>query len=287
MVAALLIDDGCRERLLEAGFEEPFQVGQSVLPSSHLGRTSAFNAEGREIRHTDQPKETVYHPVEWTHEQWNGRDTITVTEVIERSYERYPRSIVMPPSVELEIRQGPGGGLYVCGPVRVKGRDDELIVHDVNLLLEIDGHCELLAPNLVAPLVGNLKRLNWSVLPRGNYPWAQLRPHVLPAIERLSDAAKPVIEHRLETVSQYPHDFVAVGHAGFSGYVIFGFPTLGIYVLECTHEGNATYVFGQDWQQLSQLSKAEILDGNLHLHRLIHARNWKLRLREIMREHGY
>lgn len=286
-VAALRLDDNSRARLIEAGFREPIEAGQSVLPSAHLGRAAAFNAEGREIIHKDLPKETVYRSVEWTHEQWNGPYTETVTEVIERPYQRYPRTYDEPPSIELTIRQAADGQLFACASERVIGRDDEKLIHDVNLILDICGECEILAQNLVTPFRGNVRRLNWDVLPRGNYPWNDLRERIRPTIERLDDNAKPVIEHRLEIVSRYPHEFVAIGTAGFSGYVVFGFPALGIYVLECVHDGNATYIFGQDWQELSQMTKAEILGEHLQLHRIIHARNWRLRLGELMREHGY
>lgn len=243
VIAALRVDEAVTARLVEAGFSDPIETAQSVLPSAHLGRTARFNAEGREEVHRDEPKETVYRPVEWTHEQWNGPYTETVTEVIERPYERYPRSFIEPPSVELTVRQSADGTRYVCAPERTLGRDDEQLTHDVNLILDIAQECELLSGNLVSPIHGNLRRLNWDVLPQGHYPWERLGPVIRPTIERLPDAAKPVIEHRLEIVSRYPHEFVAIGKAGFAGYVIFAFPALGIYVLECTHEGNATYVF--------------------------------------------
>jgi hypothetical protein len=287
VIAALRVDDNSRERLIEAGFTAPIGVGQSVLPSAHLGQTAAFNAEGRVEVHDDQPKETVYRSVEWTHDQWNGPYTQTVTEIIERPYKRYPRSFIDPPSVELTIRRAGDGTLFVCAPERIVGQNDVELVHDVNLILDVVNECEILSHNLVTPIGGNLRRLNWDVLPRGHYPWNELQPRIRPTIERLSDNAKPVIEHRLEIVSSYPHDFVAIGQAGFAGYVVFGFPALGIYVLECVHEGNATYVFGQDWQELSQLTKADILSENMQLHRLIHTQNWKFRLGAVMREHGY
>lgn len=286
IIAALRVDDHTKPRLIEAGFLDPIDVGQTVLPSAHIGRAAAFNAEGREIVHDDQPKETVYRSVEWTHEQWNGPYTETVSEVIERPYQRYPRSLIDPPSVELTIRSA-GGEMFVCAPERTFGDEDAALLHDVNLILNLVGECELLSRELVSPIRGNVQRLNWELLPRGHYPWARLAPLIRPALERLPATAKPVIEHRLEIVSRYPHDFVAIGKAGFVGYVVFAFLALGIYVLECTHDGNATYVFGQDWEELSQMTKAEVLRENLQLHRLIHARGWAHQLSQVMRQHGY
>lgn len=287
LVAASRITADMVTRLVEAGFVEPMDEGQSVLPSSHFGRTAAFNAEGRDVVHRDQPMETVYRHVEWTHDQWNGPYTERVTEVVERPYQRYPRTFIQPPAIELTTRLSATGQLFVCGPVRILGRDDDALVHDVNLVLDVCKECEILSDGLVSQLNGNVRRLNWNVLPQGHYPWDVLQPHVRQAVDRLTEQAKPVIEHRLETVSQYPHQFVAIGNAGFSGYVIFGFPQLGIFVLECTHEGNATYVFGQNWEELSQMSKAEILRGDLQLHRLIHVQGWRHQLARMMRQYGY
>jgi len=286
VIAALRVDEAVTPRLIEAGFTGPIDVGQSVLPSFHLGKTAHFNAEGKDEVHRDSPLETVYYPVEWTHEQWNGPYTETVTTIIDRPYKRRPRSFIAPPSVELTVRESRDGMRYVCAPERIVGRDDSELLHDVNLILDIANECELLGENLVSPVGARLRRLNWEVLPQGHYPWAALRPRIRPAIERLPAAAKPVIEHRLEHISRFRHDFVAIGKAGFAGYVVFAFPAAGIYVLECIHEGNATYVLGDGWEQISQMTKAEVLREGRHLHRLIHTQNWRHAVGSMMVQHG-
>jgi len=74
----------------------------------------------------------------------------------------------------------------------------------------------------------------------------------------------------------------ATGNGGFNDYVVFGFNNSDSYVLENSFAGNATYIFNNDWKTLSQLSKAEILAENLQEYRLIHKRNWKQKIREIL-----
>ena len=44
---------------------------------------------------------------------------------------------------------------------------------------------------------------------------------------------------------------------------------------ESIYPNNATYVFADNWQELSQLTKAQILNGGLQNARLIHKENWK------------
>ena len=56
-----------------------------------------------------------------------------------------------------------------------------------------------------------------------------------------------------------------------------------MYILECVHFGNATYVFGDDWEILSQMTKAEILNSDLQQDRLIHRENWDRSLAGLFR----
>jgi hypothetical protein len=112
-------------------------------------------------------------------------------------------------------------------------------------------------------------------------PWEQLRGELQLIIEREPGGNQPVIQNRFRAVNTYEPDFVAVGVGGFDGYVIFAFPDRGLYVLESAHYGSATYVFGEDWEVLSQLTKAAILDGGLQRARLIHREGWDSALRDL------
>ena len=58
-----------------------------------------------------------------------------------------------------------------------------------------------------------------------------------------------------------------------------------IYVLESLIYGNATYILGENWENLSQLSKAEILNGNHHLERFVHGENWEDNLKEFIKNY--
>ena len=47
--------------------------------------------------------------------------------------------------------------------------------------------------------------------------------------------------------------------------------------------GNATYVFRDNWEGLSKLSKAEIIQNNLQEKRLVHRVNWPYKILEILK----
>jgi hypothetical protein len=76
---------------------------------------------------------------------------------------------------------------------------------------------------------------------------------------------------------------VAVGQGGFTGYIVFGFPGRDFSVLEHLRVGNATYVLGEDWSQVSRMTKSQILDENRYLDRIVHTRGWEGRLARLLR----
>ncbi|WP_315980950.1 hypothetical protein [Aliamphritea spongicola] len=162
----------------------------------------------------------------------------------------------------------------ISDPVEFTSENDDLLVHIINLFLEIFGHCEIRSENLDSIIRAPLRKLNWDVLPPGKKPWGELKPLVREATGNLSDGNKVVIDKRLESINVHEPDFVAVGRAGFSGYLIFGFPEKNLYILESTQTNNATYVIENNWEVLSGLTKAEILENNLHKERVFHRESW-------------
>jgi hypothetical protein len=59
-----------------------------------------------------------------------------------------------------------------------------------------------------------------------------------------------------------PDHSVGAVQGGFSDYIAYVFAERRLVVLESVRKGNAIYVFGQNWDRFSKLSKAEILDRN-------------------------
>ena len=157
----------------------------------------------------------------------------------------------------------------------------------VNLMLEIFGRAEILQKDLVPWLpIKPPKRLNWEVLPTGEHPWQSLRPAVRDVLQSKGPRSQPVFEERWRTILSYEPSFTAVGRAGFSGYLIFGFPERSLYVLESAYYGNATYVLDRDWESLSTLTKAELIHDSLHRDRIPHRQGWALRIQRLLGSQG-
>lgn len=269
--------------LIKVGFSAGLGVGETLLPAA-LGPISTFNAEGDYEIHKDQPMETAYRQAEWKWKEFRGRyDTVERSKIVGIPYKRYPRTFIPPPSVELSIKQLQTGDMVLASQTIefIENRDAELI-HIINLFLELFGECELLRQDLSPVLETRLVRLNWEVLPKGLLPWVQLQKHLKPIVERQPDGNRAVINKRHEAINAFGPEFVAVGHGGFDGYVIFGFPSKSIYILESTQINNATYVLDKNWEDLSNMTKAELLNHGLQKERLIHRENWFAALRRVL-----
>lgn len=266
------------------GFVEPFDVGQSVMPSVHLGPAARRNANGREIVHRDQPMEEMTRLQSWKRMEWHGRDKIQVENFIQRTYRRYPRTYVAGEGVEFTIMVRPDGSKVIASPAYDPADAAESLLMAANLVIEGFGGVEFVRADLVPPLSVAIKRLNWEVFPHGRVPWSQVKKEIDRVTERASESVKPVIRARIQAVEQYGPDFAAIGRAGFDGYWVFGFTKHDLYVLESRMLDNATYVLDADWQAVSQLTKAEVINSDLSVARLIHDASWTEKLNQVLRD---
>lgn len=270
---ALTNPDRHVEVLLGAGLPPVLSDGDTILPAIN-GPISRFNAEGKNRIRRDLKKETVYRQIEWTWTEKHGNQEVERSDFRYVPYERYPREFIPPPSVELQVRRDVTGQLLVTSPAAVWAGTADVLLHSINLYLEIFGEATILDQDLGAILKAEVRRLNWSVLPAGQHPWPKLQGMLQPVISRAKAGKQGVIRHRLEVINARTPDFVAVGHGGFAGYLVFGFPAKNVFVLESILYGNATYVFEQNWEALSQMTKADVLAGRLQKQRIIHAEGW-------------
>lgn len=109
-----------------------------------------------------------------------------------------------------------------------------------------------------------------------------IRRRLEPAFEGKPVNAQRVAEHRLAVAESLQPEFLGVGQGGFRGYIVFGFPSRNLYVLESLFHGNATHIFGEDWEELSQLTKTQVLHEQRYEHRLEHRGNWGWHLRRVI-----
>lgn len=159
----------------------------------------------------------------------------------------------------------------------------EIIIHSINLFLEIFGECQFFTEKLNEIINLPMKRLNWKILPQGIMPWTKLNEEIKPIIIKAPRGKQVVIKYRLENIHKYNPDFAAIGIGGFRGYIIMGFRHKNIYALESLYYGNATYISGEKWEELSKKTKAEVLNKGLQTDRIIHREGWINKIDKLLK----
>jgi hypothetical protein len=275
LIIGVNIPANVMDKLQKMGFSKSWKPGDTILPSSKLGSSCRFNSEGKFIKHKDQPMETDYRPVEWHWTEFHGEERVEQTDIRYVSYKRYPRTFIEPPSIEFEIISKGSDQTQLISPKIVYSDENMVRIKTaINVLLEIFGFCEIFSDNLQAINIIPTVRVNWEILPPGDYPWERVQQIIEPILQDAKPGNRPVIENRIRTIELYSPEFRVLGHAGFKGYVIYGFPRKHIFILESAYFGNATYVFDDNWETFSKLTKAEILDEKLQKERVIHIKGW-------------
>jgi hypothetical protein len=272
-------------QLKRAGFSIDVADGETILPVV-VGRATLFNSEGKQVIRRDKPMETAYRVVEWHWKQWSGRgETIERSEFRDVPYKRYPRDFIEPPALELTFMHDTDGNTAVIGAKITDWKDNEnILVHAINVFLELFGECVVLDESKEQALPTDLRRVNWRILPKGEYPFSRIRDELKPVINRNKPGNRSFVNKRLERLNSFEPEFTVLGQKGFTGYVIMAYPDRNLYVLESLVYGNATYVLEKDWQVVSKLTKAEILQESLHKQRIIHRRSWFSKIKTLFVE---
>lgn len=272
-----------KENLIELGFTDKFEEGERILPKI-VNPTTRRNAEKFYIPDKTKPKEKYYQTLWWTRSEWAGRgETIEVSDYVDIPRERYQRIEYQPYSVELILKHDVYGKvMIVTDVIEYTQQNHKLILNSINIFLTNFEECEILTDKLNDLTPVKSIYLNWEVLPQGEYPWSKMEEDLEKISTGNSKTNRKMMIERCQYINEFNPDFRAYGKAGFKGYVIFGFNKKNIYVLESVYSNNATYVFAENWKELSKLTKAQILNGGLHNARLIHRDNWKKDIRFLL-----
>lgn len=263
-----------KNQVEKIGLSWPLIIGEVITPSI-IGPVTRFNAQGKGIPQRDKPKETHFRDMEFTRTEWHGKDRVETTDCVWISYQKYPRKSISPPSLEISVTSSENGTISLTAkPFNCTNSKFNEIEHAVNMFLEIFGTCNIFLRGVTPQLVPVTKRLNWKILPPGKYPWEIVKKAIIDNQLRQPPKTFAAALNRFEKIHALNPDFHVIGQGGYQGYVVFGFQARKLFVLESQRVNNAIYILGEDWEILSQYSKAEILSGKKHIARIIHTPNW-------------
>ncbi|MCI9978124.1 hypothetical protein JY742_18510 [Clostridioides difficile] len=262
------------ENLLKYGIGiQTLQDGDTFLPRP-VKNSTKYNANGKIVIDKSVKEERIfersYHIVDW-----HGNDHYGTCY---QSRMCYKRNLINPPESKLTYSNG-----FIISPILKNCKENkDTIKHVINMFLEMFGNCEILTEHFNTKETKVVKRLQWTVLPKGEYPWDKAKKHLDMILESTHVRYKRVINNRHRIISNKVPNFMAIGDQGFYGYVIYGFTKKNIYIFESNQPDNATYVFKGNWEDASKLSKLEIMNSNLCEARLIHNKNWESSIDKII-----
>lgn len=269
--------DGLNDKLINIGFTPELNIGETVLPKI-CGRISKFNADGGNILRRDLPKETYFISREWSWKDYQGN---VYSKIVSFPRLRIHREHIPAPNIELQIIEIDGNKVLFASKLKKEEENFDIIKHIINLLLELFGECDILDSEKKIITPPQIIRLNWKIFPKGDYPWEKIERIIKERINSQPKGNRPVIKYRNEKISNKEPTFFAYGLGGFSDYTVYGFPKLNIYILESMNIGNATYVFDKDWEEMTKLTKKEIIDESLFKKRIIHTQDWEVEIDKL------
>ena len=267
------------KELIKFGFKQDDATGSTILPAI-FNRYSFRNAEQYTTTDKSLPKEKYMQTLYWTRQEWAGRgETREVTEFTDIVRERYHRDYHAPFSVAFTLVDDRQRRI-VSDEITFCQENYGKIMNTINMLLGLFGECTIDSGNSE----GDVRsiRLDWDILPPGDYPWATMKKDLDNICQRGTKTQKQMMFRNCDEINKLNPDFRAYGRSGFKGYVVFGFIYKRLFILESIFPNNATYVFEHNWEELSKLTKAEILNQNLHRARIIHNANWVNEFNSVM-----
>ena len=263
------------QRIKIIGFPSIDFAGVKLIPRG-IGPISRFNVEGRDIPLKHLPMETYYRDAYI--KDWHGD-----YHYVDIPGERYQRKHIDAPLQEISLIAIGNKNYAISDLLPNTPEGKELIKHVVNLFLEFFGVCEILNKNKCPEVAtAKLKRANWQIIPEGEIVWERVN-QIAGNIQDPKENVGQLQKYRFKTIIQYKPDLVYYGKGGFHGYLIFVFKRKNLVLMENMIYGNATYVFRDNWEELSKLSKAEIIKHNLQEKRLVHREGWPYQIGKLLK----
>jgi len=256
------------------------EVPSSVVPNKDQGKYSGRNINGHEIVRKDLAKETHYNNVETPN--WGHYGTHTV----HLPYEKYPRDFFPPRELEIlinPVETKPNLSAYVISfkvqeVLSKKEKNfEKKLLENLNLLQENVGACGVEPADMAIKDYAKTLHVSWEILPPGTLD---------ETVERIFRGKKPTVQQK-DTIKER-YDFfqtlkpqsLVFGQSGFRRY--FGaLLEKDLVVFENVEYGNAVYVLFENWEELSKLSRLDLMSGKFgnSFERITHISGWKGKVR--------
>lgn len=251
--------------------------GDIVLPSGTFGAQSRRNAYGYMYADKSKPKERRYVSTNWVYPFGNTNASMVPADIYR---ECYPKEIVQPYGIELQLFEDKNGQQFVIADLTDENRE-KYLKETINLFLEIYGVCYIFDGNIQIDNSIRRQRCNWEILPPGEMP----SKHIKKQLVKRGEKTDTYSIFRLEYMEKFKTEKVVEGINGFNGYYAYVFENY--CVLESAVYGNATYIIPKEnWEILSQKTKKELFNEKKVVAKFDHTEKWQQNIKNIFKELG-
>lgn len=262
----------------------------NFIPNASQGRYSKKNIEGYTIKHPHLPlvRKEIYlgeRPI-WG-DYNNGTFSLVVYRMV-RAYEEIPPKNIAFVIELLETRSVDEQVHYILKistdqVINSQSQDFETeLLFNINLLQENFGKVDVFNSETTLEEYLRTLTVEWEIFP----------PGVLGEdLKRITNGLRNVTPQRMQEISerfnflweQHPTEMIT-GRSGMLRYFGAKFSD-NLVVFENTQYGNALYILFENWAELSQLSRLEILGRPSDQYvRIKHSGNWQSRVKQIIEE---
>lgn len=131
--------------------------------------------------------------------------------------------------------------------------------------------------------VKKVHKIKWRILPPGKWSMEQITNH-FKSIEHTNSASKYDLE-RLKLLETLKPTTCYIGLEEFVGYVVFCFDHTDKTIFENPIKGNAIYIICGNWEEMSKLTKRDLLSHySDRVKKIVHRGNWFKRLQMKLKD---
>ena len=258
------------------GFSVPLVFNERITPKSDYNKLTCENVNGKEIIRKDLPRDEEYvQVVHWKTIDWGGYEHEGVSLVTKLRYRReYKKAF----NENLSITKNSVGQTIVCSN-QFSVEDKDRIKFVINMFLSIFGEFQIVDERLN---FYTIEKKNFIFLKPGELTKEQLKGIICNSKRKNDSAKNALIWQRFEFLNKFNlTDKIMVGNQGFYGY--YAIKTKNFWVVECNYVNNATYLFDDKWEEYVQLTKQEVINGNLCYKRIYHNKDWEDEMNKILK----
>lgn len=255
--------------------------GDPVLPPPSLGLHARRNLDGWHDKRTDLPMErrTVSS---WAPSWSSGSYHLVSREIDAYPVERHPARLL---TISLTVLE------HLVDAALIRFRVDQPLqresagfardlLFNLRLLREAVGEAHVFDADLSDDEFARIQQVDRELLPAGS------ADRVLAHMARrrsVDPATLEVARERLQILDRLGHDGFIVGTGRFARYFGAKFGDR-LVVLENLEYGNALYLFEENREQLTQLSRTELIRRrDASVHRVPHLPGWQSAIRKLVR----